>query len=77
MKSVRTLKSGRFFQVKTGPDRRRILRLLQQDGRLSNAGLASQDNVSAATCHRRTQLFEEGYVRSVRALVDPLGVDRG
>ena len=56
----------------------KILRLLQQDGRLSNADLASRVNVSAATCHRRTQrLFEEGYVRSVRALVDPLGVDRG
>ena len=56
----------------------RILRLLQQDGRLSNADLASRVNVSAATCHRRTQrLFEQGYVRSVRALVDPLGVDRG
>ena len=56
----------------------RILRLLQQDGRLTNADLAKRANVSAATCHRRTQrLFEEGYVRSVRALIDPLRVDRG
>lgn len=56
----------------------KILRLLQQDGRLTNAELASRANVSAATCHRRTQrLFEEGYIRSVRALIEPLRVDRG
>jgi Lrp/AsnC family leucine-responsive transcriptional regulator len=56
----------------------RILRLLQRDGRLTNADLAKRANVSAATCHRRTKrLFEQGYVRSVRALIDPLRVDRG
>jgi Lrp/AsnC family transcriptional regulator, leucine-responsive regulatory protein len=56
----------------------KILRLLQQDGRLSNAELAVRANVSAATCHRRTQrLFERGYVKSVRGLVDPQRVGRG
>lgn len=55
----------------------RILRLLQRDGRLSNADLAKRANVSAATCHRRTQrLFEKGYLRGVRAIVDPHRVDR-
>ncbi|WP_341367030.1 winged helix-turn-helix transcriptional regulator [Yoonia sp. BS5-3] len=45
---------------------KRILRLLQQDGRLTNADLAIKVNVSAATCHRRTQrLFNEGYIQSV------------
>jgi Lrp/AsnC family transcriptional regulator, leucine-responsive regulatory protein len=56
----------------------KLLRLLQQDGRLTNAELAKRTNLSAATCHRRTQrLFAEGFVRSVRALVDPRRVERG
>jgi Lrp/AsnC family transcriptional regulator, leucine-responsive regulatory protein len=57
---------------------RRILRLLQEDGRLSNAELASRVNVSAATCHRRTQrLFDEGFIKSVRAHVAPEKVGLG
>ena len=57
---------------------RRILRLLQNDGRLTNAELAKKVNVSPATCHRRTQrLFSEGYVRGVRAEVAPERVARG
>lgn len=56
----------------------KILRLLQRDGRLSNADLAKKVNVSPATCHRRTQrLFDEGYVRAVRAEVAPDRVERG
>jgi Lrp/AsnC family transcriptional regulator, leucine-responsive regulatory protein len=56
---------------------RRILQLLQRDGRMTNADLAETVNVSPATCHRRTQrLFEEGYIRSVRAEVAPEKVDR-
>ena len=57
---------------------RKILRSLQADGRLTNADLARQSNVSPATCHRRTQrLFEDGYIRTVRAEVAPERVDRG
>ncbi len=57
---------------------RRILHLLQQNGRLTNADLAKKINVSPATCHRRTQrLFDEGYVRSVRAEIQPDRVERG
>jgi len=57
---------------------RRILRLLQGDGRLSNAELARKANVSPATCHRRTRrLFDEGYIRAVRAEVAPERVGRG
>ncbi|RCW20604.1 AsnC family transcriptional regulator [Ciceribacter lividus] len=56
----------------------KMLRLLQNNGRLSNAELAKLVDVSAATCHRRTQrLFEEGYIKSVRAMVEPQKVDRG
>ncbi|WP_144763762.1 Lrp/AsnC family transcriptional regulator [Methylobacterium dankookense] len=56
----------------------RILRLLQQDGRMNNAEIAKRVNTSPATCHRRTQrLFEEGYVRGVRAEIAPDKVERG
>lgn len=56
----------------------KMLRLLQSNGRLSNAELAQMVDVSAATCHRRTQrLFEEGYIKSVRAMVEPHKVDCG
>lgn len=56
---------------------RKILQLLQRDGRMTNADLAEAVNVSAATCHRRTQrLFDQGYIRSVRAEVAPEKVER-
>nr|ABP88059.1 leucine-responsive regulatory-like protein [Rhizobium leguminosarum] len=56
----------------------KILRALQSEGRLSNADLAERVNVSAATCHRRTQrLFEEGYITGVRAEVAPAPVGLG
>jgi Lrp/AsnC family leucine-responsive transcriptional regulator len=56
----------------------KILRLLQENGRLSNAELAQKAGVSPATCHRRTQrLFGEGFIKSVRAEVEPTKVDRG
>ncbi|AHF88050.1 AsnC family transcriptional regulator (plasmid) [Rhizobium leguminosarum bv. trifolii WSM1689] len=56
----------------------KILRALQSEGRLSNADLAERVNVSAATCHRRTQrLFEEGYITGVRAEVAPSAVGLG
>ena len=56
----------------------KILRLLQNNGRLTNAELARAVSVSPATCHRRTQrLFEQGYIAQVRAVVAPEKVDRG
>jgi Lrp/AsnC family leucine-responsive transcriptional regulator len=56
---------------------RRILQLLQRDGRMTNADLAAAVHVSPATCHRRTQrLFDEGYIRSIRAEVAPERVER-
>ena len=48
----------------------RILRALHDNGRLNNADLAKLVNASPATTHRRTQrLFEQGYVKAVRAEV--------
>lgn len=56
----------------------KILRALQQNGRLSNADLAQRVGVSPATCHRRTQrLFDEGFITGVRAQVAPAKVERG
>jgi Lrp/AsnC family leucine-responsive transcriptional regulator len=56
----------------------KILRLLQKNGRLSNADLADLVSVSAATCHRRTQrLFDDGYIGQVRAMVAPRKVGKG
>src|SRR5258708_4387868 len=56
----------------------KMLRLLQNSGRLSNAELAEMVGVSPATCHRRTQrLFDEGFVGPVRAMVAPRMVGKG
>jgi Lrp/AsnC family leucine-responsive transcriptional regulator len=56
----------------------KILRTLQREGRLTNAELAARVNVSAATCHRRTQnLFKEGHIMDVRARVAPASVGLG
>ncbi|MBO6948425.1 MAG: Lrp/AsnC ligand binding domain-containing protein [Rhodospirillales bacterium] len=57
---------------------RRILGLLQANGRLTNAELAEKVHVSPATCHRRTQrLFADGYIDGVRAQISPQKVERG
>jgi len=56
----------------------KLLRLLQQNGRLSNAELAAKAAVSPATCHRRTQrLIAAGLITGVRALVAPRAIERG
>ena len=50
---------------------RRILRVIQRKGRISNADLSEQVNLSASACHRRVQRLEtEGYVRDYVALLD-------
>ena len=57
---------------------RRMLAMLQANGRLTNAELAEMVNVSPATCHRRTQrLFQDGYILGVHAHVAPTRVERG
>ena len=57
---------------------RNILRLLQKDGRLTNAEIADAVHVSPATCHRRMQrLFEGGHVSAIRAYIRPDSVNLG
>ncbi|NRB33360.1 MAG: Lrp/AsnC family transcriptional regulator [Rhodobacteraceae bacterium] len=50
---------------------RRILAALQKTGRMSNAELSVQVNLSPSACHRRVQRLEsEGYIRDYVALLD-------
>ena len=50
---------------------RRLLSALQKRGRISNADLAEQVNLSASACHRRVQRLEaEGYIKGYVALLD-------
>ena len=50
---------------------RRILKVLQRQGRISNAELSEAANLSASACHRRVQRLEkEGYIRDYVALLN-------
>jgi DNA-binding Lrp family transcriptional regulator len=50
---------------------RKILALLQDDGRLTNNDLAERVNLSPSQCSRRRQrLEEEGLIRGYRAVLD-------
>lgn len=67
-----------FERVELDRIDRRILQLLQEDGRMANADLAAAVHVSPATCHRRVRrLMESGCIRSVRADIEPRAVERG
>jgi Lrp/AsnC family transcriptional regulator, leucine-responsive regulatory protein len=53
------------------PTDRRILGVLQKDGRITNADLSERVNLSPSACHRRVQLLEEaGYIAAYVALLD-------
>lgn len=50
---------------------RRILTVLQKQGRITNAELSERVNLSPSACHRRVQrLEEEGYIAGYVALLD-------
>lgn len=50
---------------------KRILRVIQRKGRISNADLSEAVNLSPSACHRRVQRLEtDGYVRDYVALLD-------
>ena len=50
---------------------KKILAALQRNGRMSNAELSEQANLSPSACHRRVQRLEaEGYIRDYVALLD-------
>ena len=59
------------------PTDRRILSVLQREGRISNADLATRVNLSASACHRRVQRLEEaGFIAGYVALLDPRRLGR-
>ena len=50
---------------------RKILALLQKDGRLTNGDLSERVNLSPSQCSRRRQRLEEaGFIRGYRAVLD-------
>jgi DNA-binding Lrp family transcriptional regulator len=54
---------------------RKILALLQGDGRLTVTELAGQVGLSVSPCHRRLRELERsGVIRGYRAVVDPAAV---
>jgi Lrp/AsnC family leucine-responsive transcriptional regulator len=56
---------------------RRLLRMLQGDGRITNADLAKACNLSPAACHERVKrLRDRGVIVGYAALLDPAKVDR-
>ncbi len=55
----------------------RILTVLQKRGRISNAELSEEINLSASACHRRVQRLEQaGIIREYVALLDPRKLGR-
>jgi Lrp/AsnC family transcriptional regulator, leucine-responsive regulatory protein len=57
---------------------RRILRALQQDGRLQNVELAKEVGLSPSPCLRRVRRLEEaGVIARYAAILDPAKVDLG
>ena len=55
---------------------RRILNVLQRSGRISNADLADEVNLSASACHLRVQRLEkDGFIKNYVALLDPRKLD--
>ena len=55
-----------------------LVRLLESDGRISNAALAREAGVAESTCLARVRsLRERGVVRGIHADVDPAAVGRG
>src|SRR4029079_2302618 len=69
-------RSGRPFVECPVPARldaidRKILKELQEDGRITNIALASRVGISAPPCLRRMRALEEaGYIKGYRALLD-------
>jgi Lrp/AsnC family leucine-responsive transcriptional regulator len=57
---------------------RRILRILQQDGRITNQELAARCAMSPSAClERLRRLRERGYIKGYAALLDPEKLGQG
>jgi DNA-binding Lrp family transcriptional regulator len=61
----------RFVAARLDAVDRRILKELQDDGRITNVELARRVGISAPPCLRRVRALEEaGFIKSYRALLD-------
>jgi len=57
---------------------RRILKVLQEDGRITNSELSERVNLSAtATAERMKRLIRDGFIEGFSANLDPKKVERG
>ncbi|WP_439616025.1 Lrp/AsnC family transcriptional regulator [Shinella sp.] len=57
---------------------RSLLRLLQEDGRRTTLELANRVGLSPTGASQRVKrLFREGYIKAVRAILDPKKIGRG
>lgn len=65
-------------RVKLDKIDRRILKHLQDDGRITNVELAKEAGISAPPCLRRVRALEEnGFIDGYHAKVDPLALGYG
>ena len=56
---------------------RRILDVLQKDGRITNSDLSERVNLSPSACHRRVHGLEKsGIIRKYVALLEPKAIGR-
>jgi DNA-binding Lrp family transcriptional regulator len=66
-----TLPKGKPLPARLDAIDRKILKELQDDGRITNVELASRVGISAPPCLRRVRALEEaGYIKGYRALLD-------
>lgn len=76
---LRLLKYEQDYALRVGfmdQTDKRILQVLQTDGKLQNNELAQRIGLSASPCLRRVkQLEEDGIIRAYVALVDPAKVN--
>lgn len=57
---------------------RRILHILEQDGRISNSDLAGKVGLSASACLRRVQdLEQQNIIKGYRAIIDRAAIGAG
>src|SRR5258705_6910777 len=57
---------------------RRIIRALQDDGRMSNLDLAAQVGLSPTPCNRRVKRLEEaGVIKRYAAIIEPAAFGMG
>ena len=65
----------KFIMEKIDTIDRRLLRILQKNGRISNSDLADAVALSPSACHRRLKrLSDEGVIKSFCAMIEPSAI---